>query len=254
MVHIPFTVAEAKELHRTGQSEQLHGKLDQGILKALVYGANDGIITTFAVVAGVAGAQLSPAIVLILGIANMLADGLSMGISDYLGERSERRHLQHQYQVEQWEVRHLPQEERDELTEFFHDNGVSRSDAAQLVNTITKYPKLWTTLGFVDEMGVLPDFDSGLWQTGVVTFFSFITFGTLPLLPYILGALGLSIPTSDQFLWSILATAGTLFAVGSARTLITRGAWWKNGIEMLSIGAIAAIAAYVVGAVIEKMV
>lgn len=60
-----------------------------GLLKAAVYGANDGIITTFAVVAGVAGAGLSPQIVLILGLANLIADGFSMGVGDYLGERSE---------------------------------------------------------------------------------------------------------------------------------------------------------------------
>lgn len=66
-------------------------KFDPSLLKAAVYGANDGIVTTFAVMAGVVGANLSPAIVIILGFANLFADGISMGLGDYLGERSERQ-------------------------------------------------------------------------------------------------------------------------------------------------------------------
>lgn len=254
MPKITMNVESAREMHQSGQSEKLHGTLDTGLLKAAVYGANDGIVTTFAVVAGVAGAGLSPSIILVLGLANMLADGLSMGIGDYLGERSERRHLQHQYEIEKWEVKHIPEEEEKELKEFLQASGVKGNDLTNLSSIITKYPKLWTKLGFIDEMGVTPDFERGLWKTGATTFFAFVIAGSLPLLPYIFEAVGGSIPTDQQFTWSIAATVFALFFVGSLRTFITKGAWWKNGLEMLSIGAIAAVAAYVVGAVIERMV
>ena len=119
MSELKLNVQEARRLHQEGNARGLHGSLNSGLLKAAVYGANDGIITTFAVVAGVAGAGLSPSVVLILGISNIIADGLSMGIGDYLGERSERRHLKYQYQIEKWEIEKIPEEEKQELSRFF---------------------------------------------------------------------------------------------------------------------------------------
>jgi len=167
------------------------------LLKAAVYGANDGIVTTFAVVAGVAGANLSPSIVLILGIANMLADGLSMGLGDYLGERSEQRLRQHTSQ--------------DHKTE-------------------------------------------GLWRTGLMTFIAFVVAGAFPLLPYLFRFLGAPIALDNQFYYSIICTVGVLFGVGSLRTIVTKGKWWQNGLEMLFVGSIAAAVAYIFGDVVESMV
>lgn len=164
-------------------------------LKAVVYGANDGIITTFAVVAGVAGAGLSANVIIILGISNMIADGVSMGIGDYLGERSEKKLIQ------------------------LHDGKA------------------------------MPD---GLWKSGLLTFISFVIAGSLPLMPYFLALLGVPVPLDHQFSLSILSTGITLFMVGTARTLVTKGSWIRNGLEMLSIGAIAATVAYGLGAAVEK--
>lgn len=167
-----------------------------GFVKAAVYGANDGIITTFAVVAGVAGAGLSPSIILILGLANLIADGFSMGVGDYLGERAEA------------------------------DLSKRKGESAK-----------------TDQ----------LWLTGVITFVSFVIAGTLPLTPYIAQVLGFPIQLQHQLLTSILATGVALFLVGSLRTIVTGGTWWKKGLEILAVGAIAALVAYYVGAVIERV-
>lgn len=166
-------------------------------LKAAVFGANDGIITTFAVVAGVAGAGLSAHIIIILGIANMVADAVSMGVGDYLGEKSQAR------------------------LEKIEGDGYKKS---------------------------------GLWITGLITFFSFVTAGTLPLSPYLLHTLGVPIPLNHQFLLSIISTSFALFFVGSLRTIITKGSWFKNGLEMLAVGAIAASVAYALGFGVEHLV
>lgn len=168
--------------------------LNPKLLKAAVYGANDGIITTFAVVAGVAGADLSANIVIILGIANMIADGVSMGIGDYLGERSEQRLRSHQTGND---------EEKD------------------------------------------------LWHTGAVTFVSFVLAGTFPLLPYFLTLINIEVPAVHRFALSIFATAAILFLVGSIRTVFIKGSWVRNGLEMLGIGAIAAVVAYGLGLAIS---
>jgi len=170
---------------------------DPRLMKAAVFGANDGIVTTFAVVAGVAGAGLAANIVLVMGIANMVADGLAMGLGDYLGERSER--------------------------------DMERYENGRVVNR-------------------------PLWHTGLVTFVAFSIAGSLPLLPYLLFSIGLPITESAQFPLSIFCTAGALFGVGALRTRFSHVPWFRGGLEMLGIGAIAAVAAYVFGAMVEGLV
>lgn len=166
---------------------------DPRLLRAAVYGANDGIITTFAVVAGVAGAGLSTKIVLIMGVSNLIADGIAMGLGDYLGEKSEQD----------------------------MEKGALGKRAR-----------------------------GGVWHTGLVTFIAFGVAGLAPLLPYVFAtSFGVSL---SLFNASLLCTAGALFVVGSLRSVFTYRAWWKSGLEMLAVGALAATAAYVLGSVIES--
>jgi VIT1/CCC1 family predicted Fe2+/Mn2+ transporter len=158
----------------------------------LVFGANDGIITTFAVVSGVAGATLSPKITIVLGLANLLADGFAMGAGNYLGMRSEQ-----DYQASVGKVREGAEHA------FGH---------------------------------------------GAAIFLAFIAAGSVPLLPFLL------IPNQHTFLASCIATGIALFVVGSLRTLVTRARWFVSGLEMLLIGSVAAVAAYVVGYLLRQMV
>lgn len=94
----------------------------------------------------------------------------------------------------------------------------------------------------------------GLWHTSVITFIAFVIAGSLPLLPYFLEFLGYNFMVGNQFQLSILSTGLALFFVGSVRTVFIKGEWWKNGFEMLSIGAIAATVAYLIGAWLEVLV
>lgn len=177
----------------------LNYKVKPGFLKAAVFGANDGIITTFAVVAGVSGAGLDARIILILGVANLLADGLSMAVGDYLGERAEA-----------------------DMKNLRHGEGYHRF-----------HP---------------------LWMTGVITFISFVLIGSFPLLPYLGAALGLDLELRHQLFASIIATGIGMFLIGSLRTIVTGGHWVKNGMQTLGIGAIAALIAYLAGALIDRFV
>lgn len=170
--------------------------IEPKVLKAAVLGANDGIITTFAVVAGVVGAGLPVTTILILGIANMIADGISMALGDYLGEQSAKQ---------------LEGKKESQLSSFFH-------------------------------------------STSVVTFVAFVIAGTLPLLPYILNFLGISISADTQFPLSIFSTGLALFVIGSMRTIITKHGWFRSGLEMFLVGAVAATMAYLLGAFIEQLV
>ena len=116
-------VAEIRRMHHDGNTESFHRTGVGGYLRDFVYGANDGIITTFAVVAGVAGANLSASVVLILGFANLLADGFSMAMSNYLGEKSNRDFVATERGREEWEVERLPEEEREEIRKIYRAKG-----------------------------------------------------------------------------------------------------------------------------------
>lgn len=153
-------------------------------LRDLVYGANDGIITTFAVVSGVAGAALEPRTVLILGCANLLADGFSMGASNYLSIRSDEavRQSRGEPVAEPFPLRH-----------------------------------------------------------GIATVAAFVVAGAVPLLPYILAE------PPHRFAVAVIATLATLFVVGALRSSVTALRWWKAGLEMLAVGALAAAVSYAVG-------
>ena len=248
-----FDIPTAIQLHREGKASLIHGAVESRFVKAAVFGANDGIITTFAVVAGVAGASLSPAIVLILGFANLLADGFSMGVGDFLGERSEHKYKRYQLSIEEWEIANIPQEERKELLGFFQDRGVGGKHAEELTQIIEKYPKLWSELGFIEEMGEFPELQKGVWKSGVVTFVGFVVAGFLPLIPYVLEAVNIVNLGDAQFAFSAMSTAIALFTVGVLRTLVTKGRWWLNGLEVLLVGSIAAGAAYSIGSIVQTV-
>lgn len=183
-------------------------KLQPRYLKSAVFGACDGIITTFAVVAGVMGAGLSTKVILILGIGNMVADGLSMAIGDYLGERSSYK---------------LRVSEGVKYVDLVNDTEIDK-DHFKGIN---------------------------LWKTSLVTFVAFILAGSLPLMPYVAMLFGFDIIPNNQFGMSIVTTGLALFFVGSLRTLVMKGKWFFNGLEMFLIGSVAATAAYTLGSFVE---
>lgn len=244
-------IAEVRKMHHDGTAtEKLHRTSAGGYLRDAVYGANDGIITTFAVVAGVAGADLSAAVVLILGFANLLADGFSMAMSNYLGEKSNRDYLETERAREAWEVEHLPEEERAEVRAIYARKGLQGEALEQAVRTVTADKKLWVDEMMVGELGLMPDTaDKHPWKNAAVTFTGFVLAGVVPLLPYLAGA-----GSSATFPFAIAATAGVLFVVGSLRSLLTRRSWWKSGAEMLVVGMVAAGVAYAVGDLLSKIV
>ena len=211
----------------------------------MVYGAIDGIITTFAIVSGVAGASLSTSIILILGFANLLADGLSMGIGNYLGTKSEREYYQHEREREGWEIEHMPDGEREEIRKIFRKKGFKGKDLERAVEIVTSDKEVWVDTMMNDELHLVKDSRSPL-TAGLATFGSFVVAGLMPLVIYILSYFNPIFEVHD-FLLAIVATAVTLFSVGALRTLITGKKWWLSGLEILFIGGIAAVAAYFIG-------
>lgn len=227
-------------------ADEKHQRETGQYIKSAVYGGLDGIVTTFAVVAGVTGASLSAGVVLILGFANLIADGLSMAIGDYISTKSEQEHERSERQREEWEIEHYPEGEKRELVELYVEKGMSEDDARTVVDILARHPKAWVNVMMTEELGIVASDESPM-KNALVTFASFAMFGLVPVLAYVL------LPASKpglQFAIAAVCTGSTLFALGAARVKITGRNWIKSGLEMLLVGGIAAAAAYAVGVVL----
>lgn len=220
-------------------------KTEGQYLKSAVYGGLDGTITTFAVVAGVAGASLSAGVVLILGFANLIADGLSMAIGDYLSTKSEREYQKAEREREAWEVDNYPDGEKKEMTEIYTDKGLSKKDASTITSIISKNKKAWVDIMMVEELGIVESRESPL-KNSIVTFISFAFFGFIPLITYILAKF-IPFLARNEFVAASILTGFTLFLLGAAKVKVTGKNWLKSGLEMLIVGGIAAAAAYGIG-------
>ncbi|BBJ28306.1 VIT1/CCC1 transporter family protein [Athalassotoga saccharophila] len=232
-------------------SNEVWHKTSQGrYMTPLVYGASDGIITTFAVVAGAMGAHLSPQIVLIMGLANLFGDGFSMAVGDYMSQRTTVKYNQSEREREEWEVEIDPRSEKEELIEIYKAKGLEEEKARQLVEILSSNKKLWVETMMHEELNILEDKDSSPLKDALVTFFSFVFFGFMPLVTYILATF---IPffAQNTFSTATFLTIVTLFLVGALRNIVTNINWIKSGIEMLLTGGAAAIIAYVVGYMIK---
>ncbi|MEX2145178.1 MAG: VIT1/CCC1 transporter family protein [Candidatus Spechtbacterales bacterium] len=218
-------------------------------LKDAVYAANDGIVTTFAVVAGVVGASLSPIVILILGIANLLADGFSMATGNYLGTRSEREHYLRERNREEVLFDKSPEHMKGELKEIFIKRGYDREDAEALIPLIRKNKKFFLDFIIFERLGLSPHSPGYAVKAALVTFVSFLIAGSIPLLPYILFS-----GYVQTFLLAVIFSGVALFVVGAARTFFSDQKWWKGGMEMFLAGGGAAFIAYVIGVLLRPLV
>jgi len=243
-------VAEAHEKKRI-EEEPWHDVARSRYIRDIIYGASDGIVTTFAVVAGAAGAFLSSAIILILGFANLLADGFSMAAGNYLGIKSEIEYFQKERERESWEVEHIPDAEKEEVRQIFRKKGLAAHLADKLAEIISSDKRVWVDFMMTEELGIILSENLSPWKNALATFFSFLTAGFMPLLFFIFSYI---ISLANTFILSAITTMLSLFVVGALRTLITGRNWIKSGFEMLIVGGAAATVAYLAGFLLRAIV
>lgn len=220
----------------------------QEFLKQIIYGGNDGIVTTFAIVAGFAGAgaegaaQIGGIAVLLFGIANLLADATAMGLGEFLSARSEQDVYNATRDKELHEIRHNPEMERAEMLEILEERGVSESDATQLTNVLERNPEFMADFMMQYEIGMSDPTDDNPALNGLATFIAFIIFGSVPLLPYFVLQ-----PVTSTFYLSVVATFLALVALGLLRWKVTNETMFRCVGETVLVGGICAIVAYAVG-------
>src|SRR5688500_2115389 len=218
---------------------------------SMVYGALDGIVTTSAVVSGVAGADLGSNVILILGIGNLLADGFSMGVGDYLSTQSEREYYDREARRQRWEIDSFPEGQRAELQALYLKDGWRANDAEQLVELHTHDTDRWVNAMMIEELGMLKEEHNPVYNA-LATFSAFVIAGSVPLLVYLVG-LRVPIEAGDAFGWSLALSGAALFLVGAAKVFVTRLNPFRSGLEMLFVGGLAAAVAYAIGDLLQHV-
>jgi vacuolar iron transporter family protein len=215
-----------------------------------VLGAIDGTVTTFAVVAGTVGAQLPNSVAIILGVANLLADGFSMAASNYLGTQADEQIVDRLRQIESQHIDVIPDGEREEVRQIFAAKGFQGEMLESAVQVITQDRKRWIDTMLTDEFGVQIERVSAV-RAALVTFAAFVFAGLIPLLPYFLP---LQMEGGKMFYLSATATAATFFFVGAAKGRVVQRPLIRSGLETLAVGGIAAALAYAAGVLLHKLV
>jgi vacuolar iron transporter family protein len=213
-------------------------------------------VTTFAIVAGVFGASLAPSIILILGFANLLADGFSMSIGNYLSTKTQREYIQNQRKREEWEIDNLVEQEKDEIRDIYKEKGFKDELLDEIVRVITSRRRVWIDTMMKEELGLIEDRKKPR-DTAITTFIAFNIIGLIPLVPFMFVQLfgtGWISSTSDAFLYSVIFTAISFFLIGIIRGKIVGKGLVRTGLNTMAIGGIAAFVAYIVGYMLGEII
>ncbi|WP_375172967.1 VIT1/CCC1 transporter family protein [Pseudooceanicola sp.] len=220
----------------------------QEFLKQIVYGGNDGIVTTFAIVAGFAGAQAEGAAqigglaVLVFGLANLFADAVSMGLGEFLSGRAQHDLYRGRREMEMREIRDNPDQERREMVAILGQRGLPDAEAERVAEILSGHPEMMADMMMTYEFGMHdPDEDNPM-INGLFTFGSFVLFGSIPLIPYFLFE-----ASQRTFVLSVLATFAALVALGLLRWNATSERLGRTVGETVLLGVICAAVAFFVG-------
>ena len=214
-------------------------------LRDFIYGAVDGIITTFAVVSGVAGAGLPSGVVIVLGTANLAGDGFSMAVSNYLGTRADRQLVERARRIEEKHITAYPDGEREEIRQIFQAKGLSGSDLEQMVSVVTSDRKRWINTMIQEEYGLTLE-GACPWLAAAVTFGAFVLLGALPLISFVWQFFSPDSGIEPYFVSSFI-TGAAFFLVGAVKGRFVFQPWHWAGAETCIVGGAAAALAYLVG-------
>lgn len=219
-------------------------------LGEFVYGGMDGAVTTFAVVAGAVGAGLETSVIIILGFANLFADGLAMSIGAYLSNQSEKGQFQKHQSIEYYEVEHMPEKEKEEVREIYRGKGFEGEILEEIVNVITSNKERWVDVMMKEELGMMRETRSSF-KIGLFTFVSFVLVGFIPLIIYIIDFVH---PLDYNLFFTASVLTGMAFVViGLLKAYVNHSHKIKAISETLLLGAVAATVSYFVGDWIESL-
>ncbi|THD45307.1 MAG: hypothetical protein E7774_08330 [Bradyrhizobium sp.] len=234
-------------LEHSHTRESIHARLAQrpqaNYLRDWIYGGIDGTITTFAIVAGVVGADLPGSVVLVLGLANLVADGFAMGAGNYSGTKAEVDDYRRLVAVERKHIALAPSGEREEIRQIFALKGFAGDDLERIVDVITSDEERWVRTMAVEEYGLSPAEKSPIWAA-LSTSGAFVVCGLAPLVSYLL---------AYSFACCIVATGLVFFAIGAVKSRWSLASLPRSGLETLAIGMSAAGISFLIGYAMQSL-
>lgn len=215
-----------------------------GIVRELVFGANDGLVAAFAVASGVNGAGVKSSVILIAGMAELIGGTISMALGAYLSTKSQIEYYRGEMNREAYEVDHFPDVERQEIREIYESKGFKGEILEKIIAHITSDRKRWLDIMMREEFGLSLDATTTPTKSGIATGCAY-TFGALmPVLPYVF------MQPLPGLIASAIITLSVLFGVGAAKTIVTGKSLFRSGFESMAIGGLAAAATFLVGKIL----
>lgn len=233
---------------RIARSEGRHRAEVGGALRAAVFGVNDGLVSNFSLVMGVAGGTSSNSVVLLAGIAGLVAGAFSMASGEWISIRSQRELYENELRIEQEELRAFPEEERDELEMIYRAKGITPEAARALVETIMNRNEIALDTLAREELGLDPQTLGSPWIAASASFAAFGLGAALPVIPFLFGS-GTA-PTVVAAVLSVVA----LFGVGAATSIFTGRHAGRAGLRMALIGAVVAAVTFGIGSLVGQAV
>ena len=229
----PTRLADVGERHRGGLG---------GNLRATVFGVNDGLLSNASLVMGIAGAGASPALVLITGLAGLLAGALSMSAGEYVSVRSQREMYEYQIALERAEIAEYPEEEAEELALIYEARGMELAQAREVSQSLLSRPDNALDVLAREELGLSPGMLGSPLSAASASFLSFAFGAAVPVLPFLAG-----LTRTREIIAAALLTVLTLFAVGLAISLFTGREALRGALRMVLIGGGAGALSFLVG-------
>ncbi len=226
-----------------------HETRGASVLRPVVFGATDGLVTNLSLIVGVAAAASEdPHAVLVAGVAGLLAGSFSMAVGEYVSVRSQRELLDYQVELQRDQLRYTPEQERAILVEIYESRGLSHPEAALIVDRLMADPQLALETFVRDEIGLSARTMGSPLTAGLGSLFAFACGALIPLLPLLLLSTALAVPAS------ILVSIGALFAVGLGVSRLTHRHPLRTGLRQAALGGVAAAVTYAIGAALGAAV
>ena len=228
------------------RSEGRHRAAAGGALRAGVFGVNDGLISNVLLILGVAGGTSNRNIILLAGLAGLLAGAFSMAAGEWVSVQSQRELYEREIAVEREEVAAFPEEEMEELILIYQAKGLSEDEATALARRIMRRPETALDTLTREELGLAPGGLGSPWIAALSSFASFAVGASIPVMPFLFGAGAAALTIAT------VLSALTLFLVGSAIGLLTGRNALRGGLRMVAIATIVGVASHLVGRLIGE--